>query len=581
MNKSLIFLVIAIIAIISVDSKLLHKQRYETEFQQPKPEYQIDRKSKEYFDHSYLNLDITASPEDYLVTDLPGLQVELEHYAGLIQVDSVNDGNLFFWFFPAVNSTPETPFVIWINGGPGCSSQDGLFLETGPFRLKKNDSGDINIDINPWSWTTVANVLYIDQPVGTGLSYVTNNSGICTTDLEIEQDFYQFLQSFYGIFSNYSKNPLTISGESYAGHYIPHFSTYILAMNEKIQAGEFNGTLINLYGNAIGNGWTHPITQYDSYSQIAYGVGFIEEQQLEYYGVLLEACQNQIKSGNYNSLECGDVLNQLENDTGNAADGMVNVYDFTLFDSDGGSSWPSGVPLEQEFLDLPAVRSAIHATAVPHPWNECNSTVFAYLTNQDESSLDLLIESLASIKVMVYNGNYDIICNHIGTTEYLDEMQWSGAAEWANASRYIWTAPSYVNDTDVITAGYTKSSQNLTFVLVLDCSHMCPMDQPATTHEMISRFISGKSFNDHEQATSPYIPPASSPTPSPTPTPTEDNDSHSNKDTNNQPSKSKTLPTGAWIGIIIGGVVFGLVAGAFAAIFINKYKSQHSYTLLN
>ncbi len=120
------------------------------------------------------------NPDAHLVTSMPLLPDGLfptRHWAG--HLPASNDGSdkkLFYWLFePGGNdlaNTPteeeEIPLILWLNGGPGCSSMDGLWLENGPFRLVKSD-GDRSwtIDVNEHSWHMApAWTLYVDQPVG-------------------------------------------------------------------------------------------------------------------------------------------------------------------------------------------------------------------------------------------------------------------------------------------------------------------------------------------------------------------------------------------------------------------------------
>ena len=154
------------------------------------------------------------TPEDHLVTNLPYLDptsFPTKHYAGHISASpDKNDKKLFYWLFePDLSGhdqieESEIPLLIWLNGGPGCSSMDGLFLENGPFRFRQNgNDGNANpeednwtIEVNDYSWhKSPAYVLYIDQPVGTGLSF-TKKQKFCKNDLEINIDFHYFLVQF-------------------------------------------------------------------------------------------------------------------------------------------------------------------------------------------------------------------------------------------------------------------------------------------------------------------------------------------------------------------------------------------------
>ena len=96
------------------------------------------------------------------VTSLPGLKstLEFQHFAGYLNVNSTHNRNLFYWFTKATNSS--TDLVLWLNGGPGCSSVSGFFTENGPFVVNSNG----NIKLNDYAWNTRANVLWLEAPAG-------------------------------------------------------------------------------------------------------------------------------------------------------------------------------------------------------------------------------------------------------------------------------------------------------------------------------------------------------------------------------------------------------------------------------
>jgi carboxypeptidase D len=211
-----------------------------------------------------------SSPDEHLVTSPLPLWSDPDpfptrHWAGHLPASSQDDKYFFYWLFepPTTTSTSNNsttgntttvPLIIWLNGGPGCSSMDGLWIENGPFRLglvngsssssgSKPTYGVYADKTNSWHLSP-AYTLYVDQPVGTGLSY-TKSQTYPTNDEEVNVDFYYFLQSFFQLHadkfvdqgtSRQTVNlPLYFSGESHAGHYIPSMMNYILGRNDELE----------------------------------------------------------------------------------------------------------------------------------------------------------------------------------------------------------------------------------------------------------------------------------------------------------------------------------------------------------
>jgi len=244
-----------------------------------------------------VQVDVPDSPDGHLVTSLPLFvaggndEFPTQQWAGHLPASSEGDKYFFYWLFgPDLSAVPnakeeDAPLLIWLNGGPACSSMDGLFLENGPFRLTLDPNGSdkqYRLTMDPNSWTKApAYTLYIDQPVGTGLSFTTSGK-YPTNDEEVNVDFYYFLQSFLALHgdkfvdagSNTFNRPLYFSGESHAGHYIPSMMNYILKQNDSLAKTDSNAVTIPLAGAAIGNGWIHPYYQYSA-SEAAYGHGLV------------------------------------------------------------------------------------------------------------------------------------------------------------------------------------------------------------------------------------------------------------------------------------------------------------------
>ena len=149
---------------------------------------------------------------------------------------------LFYWFYESQSTHPHTdPVVLWLNGGPGCSSLFGAFSELGPLRLQLNGS----LVENPFAWNLKANLLFLESPPGTGFSYQLNTKKYVTNDDLTAHLNYGALKSFYAKFPHLRENRFYITGESYAGRYVPQLAAEVLKRRYPA----------NFRGIAIGNGY--------------------------------------------------------------------------------------------------------------------------------------------------------------------------------------------------------------------------------------------------------------------------------------------------------------------------------------
>jgi carboxypeptidase C (cathepsin A) len=189
----------------------------------------------------------TGSPHDYCRQDA-------RNEAGYVQLPDKDDDWYFYWYFEARASPETAPLVLWLSGGPGCSSLYTLLTENGPCSV---DEG-LATARNPFSWNSEANVIWLDQPTDVGYSFGDVGDYDHSED-DVQASIYQFLQRFLDKHPELERRPLFIMGESYAGHYVPAAAHYIHLQNN----GSSDGTppRLNLQGIAIGNGLVNPSVQ--------------------------------------------------------------------------------------------------------------------------------------------------------------------------------------------------------------------------------------------------------------------------------------------------------------------------------
>ncbi|KAL3935697.1 MAG: hypothetical protein SGBAC_008838 [Bacillariaceae sp.] len=474
------------------------------------------------------NVPTPESPDDHLVTDLPLLdnaKFPTSHWAGLLPVTDDGHNYFFYWLFAPDNgsgkdvdfSDRSIPLVIWLNGGPACSSMDGLWIENGPFRLTEphSEDGSWSIELDEYSWhKSPAYVLYIDQPVGTGISFTTNKN-YPKNDEEVNTDFYYFLQQFLTLHkdkfldesSQTLNRPLYFSGESHAGHYIPSMMNYIQKQNAKAPSSSLQ---IPLTGAAIGNGWIDPPVQYSAH-EAAYGKGIIGLAQKRALIDDEKRCQEDISKGNYVSKHCYALLDAvIDNSQGHGSGYHISQYDARKTERTSGSrDFPIGHKDVEAYLGghgTPAlanlkeqVLAAIHSTPSSEAgqvYEECTDPPYNALKHQDglgvtQDVVDLLNND---VRMMFFNGIEDMICNHVGNEIAVENFEWKSQEDYQLAPRYGWKSPS----TQML-AGFMKEYENLMYLKVKNSGHMVPMDVPDVALDMIKTLIYNKSFDDYEQ----------------------------------------------------------------------------------
>lgn len=380
---------------------------------------------------------------------------------GLISIDSYDD--MFYWLFPSRQDADKDPLLIWLTGGPGCSSELALFTENGPLRVKDGEAV-----VNPISWNNKANLLFVDQPIGSGFSRgsITN---IPRNENTVAEHFGVFLKGFYAKYPEFKDRPLYISGESYAGHYIPFIGSYMLN-----NPNMFKNEGINLQGVAIGNGWVDPYNQYGAYSQFAYDNKLISGTQKTVLDAGFAFCRILVKN-NIPGIDLVICNLLMQSVLGDPFDPKFNVYDIRK-----KCDVP---PLCYDFSALDKYLNRLDVRkelgVEDRRWTACNQIVHVAMmmdfeTNAAEDVADLLNKDL---NVLIYNGDKDYICNWLGASAWTDAVEWKHREEFANVA------------TKEIPTGTYKYFKNFFFYRVYEAGHMVPLDQPEAALDMINHFM--------------------------------------------------------------------------------------------
>lgn len=404
------------------------------------------------------------------------------HTAGYFKLSGTTDSHMFYFFFQSREDKDKSPVVLWTNGGPGCSSEMGVFYEQGPYQIED----DLTLTLREHGWDKVSNMIFVDQPIDTGFSYSSADSDRRHSSQQgVAQDVLEFMKEFLKEHPDLADRDFYVTGESYAGHYVPAIAHAINNDNKALPKGE---PKIKLAGIGIGNGLTNPKIQYDAYSDFALQNDLIDQElhdtmksQMSYCSYFIDMCHNfsfmcyfaiiTCQSSQFspilqanNNLNYYDIRRPCEGDL---------CYDFSKM---------------SKFLNQDKIKKELGARK---DWVECDRSVYSdmlndWMVNYQDDVHDLLTDG---IRVLIYAGNKDLICNWLGNRRWVDTLKWEGSSKWLASKDFEWQV-------DGKKAGLVKESKNmdLVFVQVDDAGHMVPMDQPKNSLDMIDRFLKMKSF---------------------------------------------------------------------------------------
>ncbi|GFT56663.1 probable serine carboxypeptidase CPVL [Nephila pilipes] len=399
---------------------------------------------------------------------------DVNSYSGFFTVQKMHNNNLFFWFFPAMNDDPKAPVILWLQGGPGTTGLFGLFLEHGPFSIDAN----LTAQLRPFHWAKTFNVIYVDSPVGTGFSFTTSKIGYCRNEDDVATDLYNFTQQFFTMFPEYRNNDFYIAGESYAGKYVPTLGYMIHTQGDSAK--------INLKGIAIGNGFCDPETMLD-YSSYLYQLGLIDRKQANVMRNVSESIRELIRRKEYYDalIEMDQLVLQLHSLP--YLSYFRNYTDFQFTYNYLVTNWPDNYFHYVNYISSPEFKKAVHV----------GNTTFSDGT---EAQKHLLLDIMKSVKskvavlmdnyrVLFYNGQLDLVVPYPLTLNFLYSVEWKNATAYKEAERQIWK----IEGTDDV-AGYVHNVGYFYEVLVRNAGHIVPYDQPKAALDLITRFITRKSY---------------------------------------------------------------------------------------
>ena len=493
-----------------------------------------------------------GSLEDDEVTSLPGFENEdlcFKHYAGYLPTDlskQSNGKNLFYWYTEAVSDPSTKPLILWLNGGPGCSSLGGMFGELGPFVVDQEQ----NVTLNPFSFNKIANVIFIEQPAGVGFSY----PNVPANDTTTSTDTVMALRQFLSMHPELEGRPFYVMGESYGGHYVPNTAKAIQESNANFPSD--SKERINLIGFAVGNGYTdwqldfnanvpngrfHALTSQSRFEAAKdacdgdYARCFWPRPDVECPKECNDAVTAAITYAEDGSIDIYDIYDDvclpgterletqatiLLNEQRRARQSMLLLHAATKNDSKLhhhktllssrsrntraiiSPIFPTCIDNSvQNYLNRPDVQSAIHVRegTVPNgKWSDCGNVQYDFNYKSEIPNYIQWTQETGddALEILIYNGDADFILSHMGNSAWINEgLGLDKTLDWTK-----W------HGSDGQVAGYFEryatgnAKKPLTFLTVKGAGHMVPRDRPQHALDMVTKFLSGGNYDEVSKA---------------------------------------------------------------------------------
>jgi carboxypeptidase C (cathepsin A) len=465
-----------------------------------------------------LNISLQAVESD-IVNSLPDYSYKGRLYSGYLSASPVKQ---FHYMFNLAHEDPDhKPLVLWFNGGPGCSSLDGWSSEHGPMQMDEEG----NFQLNEYSWNRAANMLYIESPGDVGFSYIDSELDYekYINDDITAKDNLNALLDFFKKFPSYKGRDFYISGESYAGIYVPTLAYEVINYNK----GVSESNKINLKGILVGNGvadwdydttnamidfaFTHHLTSYESRLEFnKYCIMEPDEEKCDklvdeidslldniniYY--YLRECENpttEDREINYYSsyyLKCPWAFRNLKK----KQQMMKNKPKLFISEKDKDNKTekkklklsPPCINDEPmvNYFNRDDVKSALHVK-MDKEWELCSLEVNSRYERQMKGSIWTYPTILSSgLRVLIFSGDTDMAVPFNGNQAWIKNLKLEIEKPWRQWRAY--------DDPDNV-SGYVIDYKGLTFCTIKGTGHMAPQWKPKETYFMFSKFLNNENL---------------------------------------------------------------------------------------
>ncbi|KAL7603806.1 hypothetical protein Lser_V15G15632 [Lactuca serriola] len=429
---------------------------------------------------------VAFSHSKSIVENLPGFSGNLPFTleTGYVGVGKDEEVQLFYYFVESQRNPKKDPLLLYLTGGPGTSGIVPFLYQIGPLKFKYANSRrtKVNLEVNPYSWTKTANVIFIDLPVGTGFSYAKTWESSRSNDSLVATHAYDFTRKWLIDHPKFLTNPLYITGISYMGIIIPNVVSKIYNGNERKVKPK-----LNIKGFLIVNPLTDKFIDFNSRIEFAYRAALIED---EIYEPAKENCEGKYVYVDPNNTLCLNSLRPI-----NECLARINVNHILepLCDTQD----PKSICRESIYFysntwaNTKAVRQALHIRErTVDNWQFTNTSIRALYGKNDTIIYSYnIFNSLAYHKklitknchALIINGDHDMTFPYMGTKQWINSLNLTTVNTWKP-----WFVSSQV-------AGYqktySKAKYSLRYATIKGAGHSVALYKPEEAWVIVEAWL--------------------------------------------------------------------------------------------